>query len=51
MNEKDVGLIGYRRVSDRKQGESGLGLEAQAEAIARYAAQAGLPILRTYVVA
>lgn len=49
MNEIDVGLIGYRRVSDRKQGESGLGLEAQAEAIARYAAQAGLPILRTYV--
>lgn len=50
MNEKDTpGLIGYRRVSDRKQGESGLGLEAQADAIARYAAHAGLPILRTYV--
>ena len=36
--------IAYLRVSTDRQGRSGLGLEAQREAVARYAAAAGLEI-------
>jgi DNA invertase Pin-like site-specific DNA recombinase len=42
------GAIVYLRVSTGGQGRSGLGLEAQREAVQRYAAEAGLPILREY---
>lgn len=34
-------FVGYYRVSTRKQGASGLGLEAQKEAVARYIASVG----------
>jgi hypothetical protein len=34
-------FISYRRVSTERQGRSGLGLEAQREAVARYIAQTG----------
>ena len=34
-------LVSYIRVSTIRQGESGLGLEAQTEAVARYAARVG----------
>ena len=38
-------LVAYLRVSTDKQGRSGLGLEAQREAIARFAAAEGLEII------
>lgn len=41
-------LIGYRRVSTQRQGESGLGLEAQDEAIRGYAMRTGGELLETY---
>lgn len=37
--------IAYYRVSTKKQGRSGLGLEAQREAVLRFAAQEGLEIV------
>jgi DNA invertase Pin-like site-specific DNA recombinase len=37
-------IIGYIRVSTDKQGKSGLGLEAQREAIARFAAAEALEV-------
>jgi len=40
--------IAYIRVSTQKQGRSGLGLEAQQEAIARFAAAEGFHIIYTY---
>src|SRR5205809_3313536 len=41
-------LIGYIRVSTDKQGQSGLGLEAQTEAIRVYAEREGAPIVKMY---
>ncbi|WP_336978556.1 recombinase family protein [Altererythrobacter fulvus] len=41
--------ISYLRVSTDRQGRSGLGLEAQREAVARYAAEARLELIGEYV--
>jgi DNA invertase Pin-like site-specific DNA recombinase len=40
--------IAYVRVSTTGQGKSGLGLEAQGEAIARFAAQEGFHIVHSF---
>jgi DNA invertase Pin-like site-specific DNA recombinase len=42
-------LIGYAGVSTSQQGRSGLGLEAQQEALARFAASEGFDLLRVFV--
>ena len=42
-------LVGYIRVSTQKQGRSGLGLEAQREAIRKFAEAHGLTIAGSYV--
>src|SRR5215471_8627420 len=42
-------LIGYVRVSTAKQGHSGLGIEAQKEALERFAASEGFKLLRMFV--
>jgi DNA invertase Pin-like site-specific DNA recombinase len=42
-------IIGYLRVSTKKQGDSGLGLEAQQAAIEAYARATGVTIIRCYV--
>jgi DNA invertase Pin-like site-specific DNA recombinase len=41
--------ISYHRVSTAEQGKSGLGLDAQREAIARFAALEGIEIAETFV--
>src|SRR4051794_25918640 len=41
-------LVAYTRVSTQRQGQSGLGLEAQEQAIARYSAATGRPVIATY---
>jgi DNA invertase Pin-like site-specific DNA recombinase len=41
--------VAYIRVSSQKQGKSGLGLEAQEAAIARFAAAEGYHITHTYI--
>jgi DNA invertase Pin-like site-specific DNA recombinase len=41
--------IGYIRCSTKRQGRSGLGLEAQRQAIAEFCAQNGLQLLGEYV--
>ena len=41
-------IIAYHRVSTAKQGRSGLGLEAQREALGRFAAAEGFEIVREY---
>ncbi len=43
-----IDYIGYQRVSTKGQGESGLGLEGQAAAIAAYAKQTGGRVITTY---
>jgi DNA invertase Pin-like site-specific DNA recombinase len=42
-------LIGYVRVSTDKQGKSGLGIEAQKQALERFAAAEGFQLGRVYV--
>jgi DNA invertase Pin-like site-specific DNA recombinase len=42
-------LVSYLRVSTKKQGQSGLGLEAQRAAVAEYAAKEGLKVVAEYV--
>ena len=42
-------VVAYVRVSTSKQGKSGLGVEAQREAIARFAAAEGLVVASAYV--
>jgi DNA invertase Pin-like site-specific DNA recombinase len=42
-------LIGYVRVSTEKQGKSGLGIDAQKQALERFAASEGFEITRLYV--
>jgi DNA invertase Pin-like site-specific DNA recombinase len=42
-------LIGYLRVSTSNQGRSGLGLEAQREALARFAVQEGYEIAGEFI--
>src|SRR5271169_766563 len=42
-------MISYIRVSTGKQGKSGLGIEAQREAIARFAAAEGREVLAEFV--
>lgn len=41
--------VAYLRVSTDKQGKSGLGLEAQREAVARYVATNGLDLIGEYI--
>src|SRR5689334_13202081 len=42
-------IVSYIRVSTQRQGQSGLGVEAQRDAIARFAAAEGLHLLAEYV--
>jgi DNA invertase Pin-like site-specific DNA recombinase len=42
-------LIGYVRVSTARQGRSGLGIEAQREALVRFAASEGFELARLFV--
>ena len=42
-------LIGYVRVSTAQQGRSGLGIEAQKEALERFAASEGFALHRVFV--
>lgn len=48
-DEKLKPLIGYVRVSTARQGRSGLGLEAQREALERFADAEGYELARVYV--
>ena len=38
-------VVSYLRVSTKKQGRSGLGLEAQREAVSRYMASSGATLI------
>lgn len=50
MDREDTGrAIAYLRVSTERQGRSGLGLEAQREAVARYAQATGLMLAGEYL--
>ena len=42
-------LIGYVRVSTAKRGKSGLGIEAQQEALTRFAQAEGFELVRLFV--
>src|SRR5262245_22343037 len=42
-------LVGYVRVSTSRQGRSGLGMEAQREALARFAKSEGFELVRVFV--
>ena len=48
MNTKPIKLIAYRRVSTARQGTSGLGLEAQDEAINKYAQNENGQLIKVY---
>jgi DNA invertase Pin-like site-specific DNA recombinase len=48
-NGQMAGFVSYIRVSTLQQGRSGLGLEAQREAIARFAAAEGREVIGTFV--
>src|SRR5690348_16390842 len=41
-------IVTYLRVSTKRQGQSGLGLEGQREAVQRYAASVGATIIAEY---
>ena len=41
-------FVTYLRVSTQRQGQSGLGIDAQEEAVSTYAARTGQPILATF---
>ena len=45
---KPKNLIVYCRVSTKRQGQSGLGLDAQRHAVAEYARREGAVVLETY---
>lgn len=47
--EKLKSLIGYVRVSTAQQGRSGLGIDAQKEALERFAASEGFALVRVFV--
>ena len=47
--ERSRAIVSYLRVSTRKQGDSGLGLEAQRAAVAEYAEREGLEVIAEYV--
>lgn len=49
MSTNKKTLVSYLRVSTKKQGASGLGLEAQREAVATYAKREGLRVVAEYV--
>lgn len=49
MSTNKKALVSYLRVSTRKQGASGLGLEAQRAAVAEYAEREGLKVVAEYV--
>ena len=44
-----AGIISYIRVSTARQGRSGLGLEAQREAIARFAEAEGFELAGEFI--
>jgi DNA invertase Pin-like site-specific DNA recombinase len=46
---KYPGIIGYLRVSTKKQGRNGLGIEAQRAAITRFSEAENLPVLAEMV--
>ena len=46
---KQKSLMGYVRVSTSQQGRSGLGIEAQKEALERFAASEGCALVRVFV--
>lgn len=48
MTEQHKQLVSYIRVSTQRQGDSGLGLEAQQGAVYRYAALVSAPIIREF---
>ena len=48
-HDKRKVLIGYVRVSTSQQGRSGLGIEAQKEALERFAASEGFTLGRVFV--